>query len=154
MWQVLLAAAVAGSGILAKKLIINPNASEPVSSSKQDDQQCGVPEDRENFNQDDNEAENEIPGDGSIFKFSSTSGSKMGPKSCRKKMAAGMKGSMEGLKRNSQGKVGKKCGAMGCGKQGWVVDQRSSGKRLSFCLKKRRTSKNVSGKCQSCASKG
>lgn len=180
MWQVLLAAAVAGSGILAKRLIIDPNAAEPISDSRQIDQKCEVINDPERFNkkslllpqdsifsshdghQDDynEEAQSEILGDGSIFRFSSTSGlsaSDTGSKNLRKKTGGGsrgLKGNVEGLKRNAKVKEGKKCGVVGCGKQGWVVDQKRSAKRFSFCLKKRRISKNITGKCESCASKG
>ncbi|CAI9098063.1 OLC1v1034624C2 [Oldenlandia corymbosa var. corymbosa] len=164
MWQVLLAAAAAGSGILAKKLIIDHNAPKPISSSKQDDhvneKTSSSPKDsiftcKEGCPDDQNEAEDEIMGDGSIFMFSSTpSSSEKGSKSSKKKMAGGTKGNVEGLKRNDKGEEEKKCGVMGCGKQGWVVDQRKSGKRLYIYPKKRRTSKNIAGKCQSCASKG
>ncbi|KAL3531911.1 hypothetical protein ACH5RR_005432 [Cinchona calisaya] len=174
MWQVLLAAAVAGSGILAKKLIINSNAAEPSSDSKQNEQTCDAFDYPESFNKslltqdsifsstngfqgDYSGAPSEMLGDGSIFRFSSPSGSKMGSKNLRKKMGGGyrgLKGNVEGLKIKGKGKEGKKCGGVGCGKQGWVVDQRRGGKKFYFCLKKRRISKNVTGKCESCASKG
>ncbi|XP_027072816.2 uncharacterized protein [Coffea arabica] len=180
MWQVFLAAAAAaaGSGILAKKLIINTSVAEPSIDFKPDHQKNHVLNDQESFNeslllpqdsifssndglQDDynDDAQCEVLADGSIFRFSSTPGpscSVMGSTNLRKKLGCGsrrVKENAEGLGRNAKGKEGKKCEVVGCGKQGWVVEKRS-GKRFSVCLKKRRTSKNITGKCESCASKG
>lgn len=165
MWQVLLAAAVAGSGILAKRLIFNSDGTQPVSVSIQNDQKCLNeslrPQDSVFWGNDDGVQESTLKeqSDESIFRFSSTSGAEKSSnnKNVRKKIrGVSSRGKMEGLKENSKGNAVKKCGVSGCEKRGWVVDQRGggNGKKVSVCLKKRRTSKIASGKCQSCTSKG
>ncbi|KAI5665323.1 hypothetical protein M9H77_24646 [Catharanthus roseus] len=164
MWQVLLAAAVAGSGILAKRLIFNSDGTQPVSVSIQNDQKCLneslQSQDSVFWGNDDGVQESTLKeqSDGSIFRFSSTSGAEKSSnnKNVRKKIrGVSSRGKMEGLKENSKGNAAKKCGVSGCEKRGWVVDQRGggNGKKVSVCLKKRRTSKIASGKCQSCTSK-
>ncbi|MCD7462811.1 hypothetical protein HAX54_049394 [Datura stramonium] len=98
--------------------------------------------------------------DGSIFRFSSASGSEMGSRNLRKKNGEGSrktKGNVMECKRNSGGKLGGKCGNVRGGeKELFRLDKRKSmnGKRFYVCLKKRRTNKVPSGKCDSCASKG
>lgn len=161
MWQVLLAAAVAGSGILAKRLIKNSNADEPISDPNQNDPDISSeslqPRDSI-FLGNDGVQENicqEEQNDASIFRFSSTCRKEMGGKNARKKTGVSSR-KTEFLKKNSNVKAEKKCGVFGCEKRGWVVDQRASGvgMRVSVCLKKRRTSKIASGQCPSCTSKG
>lgn len=155
MWQVLLAAAVAGSGILAKRLIKHSNADEPISDPNQNDpvisSESLQPQDSIFLSNICEEEQN----DATIFRFSSTYRKEMGGKNARKKTGVGSR-KTEFLKRNSNEKAEKKCGVFGCEKRGWVVDQRGNGvgKRVSVCLKKRRTSKIASGKCPSCTSKG
>ncbi|KAL3327821.1 hypothetical protein AABB24_035473 [Solanum stoloniferum] len=98
--------------------------------------------------------------DGSIFRFSSASGSEMGFRNLRKKNVEGSrktKGNVMELNGNSGRKLGKKCGNVRSGeKELFRLDQRKrgNGKRFYVCLKKRRTNKVPSGKCDSCASKG
>ncbi|KAK4730990.1 hypothetical protein R3W88_023978 [Solanum pinnatisectum] len=98
--------------------------------------------------------------DGSIFRFSSASGSEMGFRNLRKKNVEGSrktKGNVMEWKGNSGRKLGKKCGNVRSGeKELFRLDQRKrgNGKRFYVCLKKRRTNKVPSGKCDSCASKG
>ncbi|KAK6779597.1 hypothetical protein RDI58_021781 [Solanum bulbocastanum] len=98
--------------------------------------------------------------DGSIFRFSSASGSEMGFRNLRKKNVEGSrktKGNVMEWKGNSGRKLGKKCGNVRSGeKELFRLDQRKrrNGKRFYVCLKKRRTNKVPLGKCDSCASKG
>lgn len=137
MWQLLLAAAAAaGSGILANKLI-NPTH-KPVSDFKQEDDKI--------YDQD--SKFHEISDDGEIFRFSSP---QTGPKELKKKKKSI---GFRGLKKNGGAERGNKSGGGegGGSKEEVVVDQR--GKRISVCLKKRRTGKHIAGKCESCASKG
>ncbi|KAL0426391.1 UNVERIFIED_CONTAM: hypothetical protein Slati_2813900 [Sesamum latifolium] len=161
MWQVLLAAAAAaGSGILAKKLINPTDAEKPISDSKQNDQECDPskalqPQDsifpnegavREDSSQEQGDAIND---DGKIFRFSSP---ETASKELRKKTGSGSKG----LKKNGGSKKGKKSGLEEGGAEELAVDQRGNGsaKRNTVCLKKRRTGKHSAGKCESCSSKG
>ncbi|XP_075510121.1 uncharacterized protein LOC142546337 [Primulina tabacum] len=157
MWQVLLAAAAAaGSGILAKKLINPTDTENPVSDFNQNGQECDqnvrlqtqdpiFPYDEafqeDNFRETDNNY-------GRIFKFSST---ETRSKDFTKKMGSGFKS----LEKNAGGKKGKKCWPVEGREKGLVGEQRGngSGKRISVCLKKRRTGKHVAGRCESCVSK-
>lgn len=104
MWQLLLAAAAAGSGILAKKLI-NPNKPIPHQEGCHENQFLKEEEEK----------------DGKIFRFCS-------PQTGPKKIGANR---------------GKKGG-----------DGQKRERKVTVCLKKRKTGKSVSGKCDSCASKG
>lgn len=158
MWQVLLAAAAAaGSGILAKKLINPTDTENPVSNFNQNGLECDqdvriqtqdpiFPCD-EAF-QEDNSSETNNNG-GRIFKFSST---ETRSKDLTKKMGSGFKR----LEKNGGGKKGKKCWLVEGGEKVLVGKQREngSGKRISVCLKKRRTGKHAAGRCESCVSKG
>lgn len=165
MWQVVLAAAVAGTGILAKRLINKSNADEPISDPDQNDpeisSECLQPQDsiflgNVGVQEDICGEQSETPNDASIFRFSSTCRRETSSKNARKKTGV-ISRKTEVLKKNSNEKAEKKCGVFGCEKRGWVVDQRGggAGKRgVSVCLKKRRTSKIASGKCPSCTSKG
>lgn len=98
--------------------------------------------------------------DGSIFRFSSASGSEVGFRNMKKKNVEGsrkIKGNVMEWKGNSGGKLGKKSGNVRSGeKELFRLDQRKrgNGKRFYVCLKKRKTNKVPSGKCDSCASKG
>lgn len=100
--------------------------------------------------------------DGSIFTFSTASGSEMGSRNLRKKNGGGSrktKGNGMEWKGKSGGEFGKKCRNVRGGGEKEVLfrlDQRKrgNGKRFYVCLKKRRTNKVPSGKCDSCASKG
>ncbi|XP_059305757.1 uncharacterized protein LOC132057261 isoform X2 [Lycium ferocissimum] len=93
--------------------------------------------------------------DESIFRFSSASGTEMGFRNLRKKNVEGCrktKGNAMECKRNkSGGKLRKKWGNVRSGEKELF---RLNGKRFYVCLKKRRTNKVPSGKCDSCASKG
>lgn len=173
MWQIMLTAAVAGCGILAKKLIFNTNGVEATSdfaTGQQKSDSVGTIESVQSkdssflsiggLHQENNgEADSGELGEGSVFKFSTTSGAEPSNEISRKKTGSGSRAicpSEDGFNREGKKKVEKKCGVLGCEKRGWVVDQRDSanGRRFSVCLKKRRTSKNASGKCLSCSSKG
>ncbi|KAL8036173.1 hypothetical protein ABFX02_12G142200 [Erythranthe guttata] len=147
MWQVLLAAAAAaGSGILAKKFINPTDTEKPSSDFNQNHQQC---DQKKNLNpQDSNFQENGVAisdDGGKIFRFSSP---QTGTKESKKKTGSGFRL----LKKNGGAKRGNKNGGS---KEMVVVDQRGncSGKRVSVCLKKRRTGKHAAGNCESCASK-
>lgn len=148
MWQVVLAAAAAaaGSGVLVKKLI-HPN-SEPEKPSLQGSEENEIQSSRdlifpmdEDANGEENNITREIQeaanGNGKIFRFSSPQN---GDKDLKKKKT------WCGFKTNCA-KRGKK--SVGDKQNSWV-DQRT-GKKVSVCLKKRRT---ASGKFESCASKG
>ncbi|KAL6534206.1 hypothetical protein OROHE_013131 [Orobanche hederae] len=148
MWQVLLAAAAAtGSGLLAKKLIANPaGAEKPISDFTQNDHECARDNDPFKENGKQEERETFSDDDGKIFRFSS---SESGSKELKNK-------TRKGFKKNGGPKREKKNGAAsGGGKKETAVDQRGngSGKKISICLKKRKTGKHVAGKSESCASK-
>lgn len=85
--------------------------------------------------------------DGSIFRFSSASGSEMGFRNLRKKNVEGSRKS-KGNAMEWKGNSGEK--------ELFRLDQRKrgNGKRFYVCLKKRKTNKVPSGKCDSCTSKG
>ncbi|KAL6507938.1 hypothetical protein OROGR_024133 [Orobanche gracilis] len=151
MWQVLLAAAAAtGSGVLAKKLIAKPTGAEkPISDYIQNGHECGRDNDpfKENGNQE--ESETFSNDGGKIFRFSS---SESGSKELKNNTRNGFKG----FQKNGGPKREKKNGAASGGrKKETAVDQRGngSGKKISVCLKKRKTGKHVAGKCESCSSK-
>ncbi|CAH9096141.1 unnamed protein product [Cuscuta europaea] len=153
MWQVALGAALAaGSGFLAKQLI---QSNAPKSDQPVDRNSLTSPE----FAVQDSTFTEEIPtkceslGVESIFRFSS---SERGPNKQKKKPGCGSgrnNGNAEGLKRNGDGKVVKKCGFK---KSDVGVDHESSGRGKKFyvCLKKRRTNRTAPGKCDNCSSKG
>ncbi|KAI3474672.1 hypothetical protein Pfo_029857 [Paulownia fortunei] len=140
MWQVLLAAAAAaGSGILAKKLISPIDSEKPNSDFKQNDQECAQnkssPPQGSIFHLDDAFKENrrqgkreEFSDSGKIFRFSS-------PET----------GSKE-LRKNTRNGWWRRAGGGSERKWEW------SGRRISICLKKRRTGKHATGKCEPCAS--
>ncbi|KAL6987428.1 hypothetical protein U1Q18_013177 [Sarracenia purpurea var. burkii] len=181
MWQILLTAAVAGSGFFAKRFFFNPNPDPAIilsqeTHTKRDHSEehhhhhhhhCATPSkpqvsnlpalhscDAHNFPELDSQSSTVlVDGDESIFRFSSSgsrngSGSRFGTKNVVKKSGTGCggnKGSVGGFKKIGIGKVEKKCG---------VLDQSKSGRKFAVCVKKRRTSKNSSGKYESCSSKG
>lgn len=129
MWQVLLAAAaaIAGSGIFAKRLL-NINGAQPIAVSPKSDEpkqvECCL-----SLNSSPPTCTNEE----SIFRFSSASGFP-GSKKWRKKPAFGSRGFKNVEKSGERTEE----------------DRRT---RFAVCLKKRRTTKNATAKCQSCASK-
>uniref|UniRef100_A0A5B7C2V3 Uncharacterized protein n=1 Tax=Davidia involucrata TaxID=16924 RepID=A0A5B7C2V3_DAVIN len=164
MWQVLLAAALAGSGFCAKRLF-NINA-ETTTVSEQTEQKCDQSKEQQHFDDDSSqhqvsifrsddhncEVQSSTFGDESIFRFSSSGSrgrtrSRFGSKNARKKLGSfrGIRGNVEGFREIEVGKVEKEFG--------FVEDHRKSGKRFAVCLKKRRTNKNATGKCESCFSK-
>ena len=169
MWQVLLAAAVAGStGLVAKHILgagVNPDGTALVEESKKCDESC---EDREKpdgivklkgpieteFGSPvvSNEL-NEFGREG-IFRFSSSgsrgaTSSRHRSKKLRKKTRIRYRG---GVKEARGGNVEmENCTA---GRDLAMEPKKSSG-RFSVCLKKRRTSKNSgAAKTESCSSKG
>ncbi|XP_004246921.2 uncharacterized protein [Solanum lycopersicum] len=211
MWPALVAAAAAGSGFLAKK-ILNQNATEPISGSTESDSKCDKLNDPEEFmtsfqhkdsiftsicdkpfnpqghkdsifistfdkhfdpegtntpfqHKDSNficnlgysiQEKSEGFSDGSIFRFSSACDSEMGFRNLRKKNVEGSR-KTKGNVMEWKGKSGGKCGNVRSGeKELFRLDERKrgNGKRFYVCLKKRRTNKVPSGKCDSCASKG
>lgn len=161
MWQVLLAAAAAaGSGILAKKFISPIDTEKPISDCKQNDLECAQnkssPPQDSTFHLDDAFTENTsqekreaFSDEGKIFRFSC-------PETESKEFRKNTRNGLRGLKKNGGSKRGKKNGPVEGGRKELVGDQigNGSGKRISICLKKRRTGKHAPGKCESCASKG
>ncbi|XP_016499867.1 uncharacterized protein LOC107818375 isoform X1 [Nicotiana tabacum] len=192
MWPALVVAAAAGSGFLAKKIFnqnateptsgftetnINCDKDSSFTSNHEINSKCDQPNDPEegfkaSFQHKDSsfacnlgcsiQEHSEGFSDGSIFRFSSASGSELGSRNLRKKNVEGSRksnGNAMECKRNNGGKLGKKCGNVRGGeKELFRLDKRKSGngngKRFYVCLKKRRTNKVPSGKCDSCASKG
>ncbi|KAG9155450.1 hypothetical protein Leryth_009892 [Lithospermum erythrorhizon] len=191
MWQLLLAAAVTGSSILAKKLL-TPDSNNPISH-QENEGKCNLYQEKEEkcdiyqpqtfqenvFHHQDSifisngcildngyeVGQSVATHDGSFFRFSSIDHeTEMGGFSNNNKRfgscSKGVKGKIGVFKKKGSEKVKKKCGFVvgggGGGQDGVVVDQRKSGigrKLGSVCLKKRRTSKCASGKCESCSSK-
>lgn len=168
MWQVLLGAAVAGSSILAKKLL-TPHNDQPTSDEgKEKKLDLDHPQTPHTFQTNFFQTQDSIllsDGSlldkeyevGSIFRFASIDhememGSYGHPRKKVGSFSKGFKGKIEGFKKKD-GKAKKKCGFVvgGGGQDGLVVDQRK--KLGGVCLKKRRTSKCASGKCESCSSK-
>ncbi|CAL5387959.1 unnamed protein product [Camellia sinensis] len=164
MWQVMLAAAVAGSGFFANassaqpppipmiptlKLTQNVITTTTTTTTTPLDYSFQTPTCNPSRIQSCNDCKSESEtqsstavGDGSIFMFSSPvskggTGSRFGSKKSG--------GNREGFKTSGFEKVERKCGGF---------DQSKSGKKFAVCLKKRRTSKNSPGKCESCSSKG
>ncbi|CAI9289585.1 unnamed protein product [Lactuca saligna] len=131
MWQVLLGAAIAGSGYFAKQLLYK-NDGKPTNYSPLN---LDLP--IENAESETSILEEDAS---SIFRFSSTS---HGSKNPRKKLGRG--GGIKGARGNHERKsgVGKKIG------DGLVDDQRKNGKKFTVCLKKRRIGRNTSAKCDS-----
>lgn len=168
MWQVWLAAAVAGSGYFVKHFH-DVHAHE---SSQQTDQKCGQP----NISPTDNssrpkfsspppsecspkntEPQRSKPSEESIFRFSSAPGTPR--RNSRRKLGSGsrgIKGTVEGIQNVGNEAFKKKFGVLKDGDEGFLVDHHKKiGKRFAVCLKKkRRTSKNASAKCESCVPKG
>ncbi|XP_059667669.1 uncharacterized protein LOC132313064 isoform X2 [Cornus florida] len=167
MWQVLLAAAVAGSGFFAKR-VLTLSAEPPITESEQTQQKCDQSTETQHsdefslsqvsipFSEDhSNETQSSVSGESSsIFRFSSPgkNGSRFGSKNLGKK-SRGIRGNVKGFKGIDVGNVEKECGFVDGG-DGVVMDQTKSVKRFPICLKKRRTSKNAIGKYESCSSKG
>ncbi|PSR98185.1 Kinesin-like protein [Actinidia chinensis var. chinensis] len=192
MWQFLLAAAVAGSGLFAKH-VLNTNADPSTESETKCDhsrekqpsfatstvESCDGDGSVFRFSSSGNrvgsrsrnalrksrnsgsiEGLKTIVGDsvescecnddeGSVFRFSS-SGSRVGsgPRLFQSKRVikkSGNRGNVEGLKKLGFGKVEKKCGCL---------DGSKSVRKFGICVKKRRTSRNAPGRCESCCSKG
>ncbi|XP_023744967.1 protein POLAR LOCALIZATION DURING ASYMMETRIC DIVISION AND REDISTRIBUTION [Lactuca sativa] len=131
MWQVLLGAAIAGSGYFAKQLL-HKNDDKPTNYSPLN---LDLP--IENAESETSILEEDAS---SIFRFSSTS---HGSKNPRKKLGRG--GGIKGARGNHERKSGfeKKIG------DGLVDDQRKNGKKFTVCLKKRRIGRNASAKCDS-----
>lgn len=136
MWQVLLGAAIAGSGYFAKQLL-HKNDDKPTNYSPLN---LDLP--IENAESETSILEEDAS---SIFRFSSTS---HGSKNPRKKLGRG--GGIKGARGNHERKSGfeKKIG------DGLVDDQRKNGKKFTVCLKKRRIGRNASAKCDSFDVKG
>lgn len=148
MWQVLVAAAAAaGSSILAKKFI-SPNGAEietPISECKQKylDSDDSVPKSDDAFEDGITGKRMEIPSDDAgVFRFSC-------PGTASKELRKNARSGFGFLKKNGGSK---KKGAANVAANHQVGD--GSGKRVSICLKKRRTGKHAAGKCESCVSKG
>ncbi|KVH90451.1 hypothetical protein Ccrd_007491 [Cynara cardunculus var. scolymus] len=134
MWQVLLAAALAGSGYFAKNLL-HKNDKEPTNCF---DLPTEIPP--SSVENADAEASNFNEETSSIFRFSSAS---QGSKSYRKKLGHG--GGIKGKRGNHE----KTFGSVKKMADGFVDDQRKSGRKFAVCLKKRRTGRNASAKCDS-----
>lgn len=144
MWQVLLAAAAAGSGFFASRFLNHPYP--PESESKPDPS-----EDQQNFTtplkkQSQASSTALVDCDGTVFRFSSPgSRSGSGSKNLRRKKT-GKGGNAEGAKSaGSEKKSDGKCGGLNCS---------GSARKFAVCVKKRRTSRSAPGKCVSCSSKG
>lgn len=141
MWHALLAAAVAGSGFLAKRLltsVADPDLDQPKKQPPHfaisSEPQPSTPPTVYSFDgnrKSEPESQSLSPrggGDGSICRFSSSAGIGSGGKG----------GNRKGLKNGG----------------GFGKAERKYGKKFVVCVKKRRTSKNALGKCDSCSSKG
>lgn len=152
MWQVLVAAAAAaGSGILAKKFI-SPSDTDcnqkylESAQTKSSPPQDFVFESEDTFKESSNQEKREtLTDEAPIFRFSCP---ETASKELRRYARIGF--------RNGASKRGKKNAAAEGDRKAVVADQvgNASGKRISVCLKKRRTGKHAAGKCESCVSKG
>lgn len=147
MWQVLFAAAaVAGSGILAKKLITPKEFETPYSNFETNNiknESLGQQETIFHSHDAFQESMEGVNCDGEIFRFSSPkAGSKWKKKSGSR---------FKGMRKNGSGKKVKRIGLVEGGEKDMVASGR--GRKVSICLKKRRVGKNGAGKC-ACASKG
>ncbi|GER28689.1 WRKY family transcription factor [Striga asiatica] len=145
MWQVLVAAAAAaGSGLLAKKLILNPS-----SGSDQNVEENVQNDDALEENQSLGKTESFRDG-GRVFRFSS-------PDWGTKELKRASRNGFRGVKKNRGLKRGKKkWAADGSGENEAAASGGGGngvGKKVSVCLKKRRIGRHVGGKCESCASK-
>ncbi|KAH7867204.1 hypothetical protein Vadar_030401 [Vaccinium darrowii] len=142
MWQLLVAAAVAGSGFFANRFL-NPYSSESESN-------CSHNEDQQIFTTPSKTKPQPsttlVDSDGSVFRFSSP-GSRTGSgskKLGKKKLGKG--GNAEGVKSvGSEKKSERKCGGLDCNGR--------SVRKFAVCVKKRRTSKCATDKCESRSSK-
>lgn len=173
MWQALLAAAVAGSGFVVKRICdLNAPESSQRTEQKRDllikfptenssNTQFSPPPPRD-YSSHNTEIQGPTPCEDSIFRFSSASGSPRGnvygARNLRKKLSCrslGIREIVEETENVGREKLEKKTGNLKVGGEGALVDQRKIGKRFAICLKKkRRTSKYTSAKCESCAPKG
>ncbi|XP_022145723.1 protein POLAR LOCALIZATION DURING ASYMMETRIC DIVISION AND REDISTRIBUTION [Momordica charantia] len=165
MWQVLLAAAAAGStGLVAKHIWssgANPNDTSVTEKSKECDESCGdqeEPDDILKFEAPiDTKLESPMVSNGlnataneGIFRFSSSgsrgaTSSRLGSKNLRKKTRSRWRGA-------GKEAGGKNFEAGNCARE-LVMEQKRSSGRFSICLKKRRTNKNLgSAKSQSSCS--
>lgn len=146
MWQVLVAAAAAaGSGILAKKFI-TPNGAEietSISDCKQKYLESG-----DSFEENGTREKREIHSDDAgVFRFSC-------PGTESKELRKNARDGFGFLKKNGGSKTGKKKKGVAANVAADYQVGNGSGRRVSICLKKRRTGKHIAGKCESCVSKG
>lgn len=154
MWQVLLAAAVAGSTSLVAKHLFSPNADAPADPGSERtgnpfdnlDRQVsltsalGSPPVPSGCNDCDNGREGNCEKHDGIFRFSSSgAASPSGSRNCRKKVA--------GVK-----KIGEKSGCVEAEAEAEVP--RKSARRFAVSLKRRKIGKNVAAKSGSSSSKG
>ncbi|KAH6825691.1 hypothetical protein C2S53_002315 [Perilla frutescens var. hirtella] len=155
MWQVLVAAAAAaGSGILAKKFI-SPNDTQTKTLISDCNPKCAESAEtkssppQDTFKESSTQGKRETLGhDSTIFRFSC-------PEKISKEFRKNTRNGIEWLKKNGGSKRGKKNVAAEGGRKELLADQvgNGSGKRISICLKKRRTGKHAAGKCESRVSK-
>lgn len=139
MWQVLVAAAVAGStGLVAKRVLSSASDQTP-------DQEAAEPSTPRATISAPNafECESSYGRSEDIFRFSSSKSSNARSKGSRKKLEtpssrkSAVKGAeVEGSRGNHQ------------------TAHCKSGRKFHICLKRRKTGKNVAPKCGSCSSKG
>uniref|UniRef100_A0A2N9FCR2 Uncharacterized protein n=1 Tax=Fagus sylvatica TaxID=28930 RepID=A0A2N9FCR2_FAGSY len=143
MWQVLVAAAVAGSTGLVAKHLFNPNA-DPTTTNTNPIPDQPEPENlSHNLNPQASTLDSPpVKQDGNIFRFSS-SGSRSGSKNSRKKPAIGSR------KQIGAKKVGERSG--NADKEEAEI-QKKSARKFAVCLKRRKTNKNVAAKSGSSSS--
>lgn len=146
MWQVLSAAAVAGSTGLIARHFFSPLAdpSKPVDSDPAPDQEAPEPSTPPAtiLGLNSSECESSCGKSEEIFRFSSSGTGRARSKCLRKKLGTGS--------RNRVGNGARVDGS--CGND--YSAHSKSGRKLYFCLKRRKTGKNVIPKCGSCCSKG
>ncbi|XAR69048.1 hypothetical protein NMG60_11000501 [Bertholletia excelsa] len=162
MWPVLLAAAVAGSGIFAKRLLssnadlstISEETGKICDEFEGQQRHCATPSQSQapipltflpcegygNSELDDQGSAAAGVGDGRVFRFSS-SGSWEGTGFRLRSNVPRKKSGKDGFRKVER-------------KHGFWDQSNKSGRKIGFCVKKRRTSKNAPGKCESCISKG
>lgn len=168
MWQVLLAAAVAGStGLVAKHVFgagVNPNETLIAEELKKCDESCVDREESDGIVKFEGSIDtefgspmvsnglNESEREG-IFRFSSSdsrgaTSSRLGSKNLRKKTRSRCRGAAK------QGK-GKNVEVENCAAREMATEPKKSSGRFSVLLKKRRITKNLgASKSESCSSKG
>ncbi len=143
MWQVLVAAAVAGSTGLVAKHLFNPNADPTTTNTKPIPDQPEPENLSHNLNPQASTLDSPpVKQDGNIFRFSS-SGSRSGSKNSRKKPAIGSR------KQIGAKKVGERSG--NADKEEAEI-QKKSARKFAVCLKRRKTNKNVAAKSGSSSS--